>query len=187
MAWTFQIGELETARLRLRPLRGSDVDAVFAYASDPEVARYVAFERHTSLGDSREFVADCLKRYSELIVAPWGIELKSGSALIGTIGVTHASESNLRVEVGYAIARQHWNQGYVTEALRAVVPFLFAELPIERVQAFLIPENGASLRVLEKAGFHFEGTLRKIRMFKGELRDLAAYSVLRGDLVVTGQ
>lgn len=184
MSWAFQVEEMETARLRLRPLRENDVDAVFAYASDPEVARYVAFERHTAPGDSQEFVADCLKRYSEHVLAPWGVELKNDGALIGTIGVTHASETNLRVEVGYAIARPHWNRGYVTEALRAIVPHLFAELPIERVQAFLIPENVASLRVLEKAGFRYEGTLRKVRMFKGELRDLAAYSVLRSELAV---
>jgi hypothetical protein len=52
MSWAFQVEEMETARLRLRPLRENDVDAVFDYASDPEVARYVAFERHTAPGDS---------------------------------------------------------------------------------------------------------------------------------------
>ncbi len=79
--------ELETERLLLRKMRLDDARAMFAYASDPEVTRYVLFETHRSIEDSRAFLRYAEEGYERGDFGGWGLVLKDSGAFIGTCGV----------------------------------------------------------------------------------------------------
>jgi ribosomal-protein-alanine N-acetyltransferase len=170
---------IETDRLILRRLRADDDEAVYAYASDPEVSRHVVWDTHRSIEDSRSFIAINLELYAGGEVATWGIELKEIRTLIGTAGFGYWNIVHNRAEIGYAIARAFWGRGYVTEATRAMFDFGFRRMALNRIEARCEPDNLGSSRVMEKAGMTFEGVLRRQMFVKGEYKDLKMYSILR--------
>lgn len=170
---------LETPRLSLRPLEPSDAPAIFAYASDPEVARYTLWEAHRSPADSERYIEQyVLPNYRRGIPDSWGIGLKDGP-VIGTIGFFWASEKDRCLELGFALARSHWGRGLATEAARGAVTWALASLPVERLQARCKRENARSARVLEKAGFEPEGTLRSLLFDRGRYWDITFFSFPR--------
>lgn len=172
---------LETPRLILRPLRPEDAEAVFAYASDPEVSRYMTWDQHRSLAESHAFIRTAIDRYSGGRGGDWGIVVRDEGRLIGTAGFFDWDLRHARAEVGYVIARTHWNRGLTTEALKALLGFGFGPMALNRVQAMCVKENVASGRVMEKAGMHYEGTLRQYMSIKGAWVDMRVYSMLRGE------
>jgi [ribosomal protein S5]-alanine N-acetyltransferase len=172
---------LETPRLTLRRLKAADAEAVYAYASDPEVAQYMQWERHRTVADSHSFIRWSLERYAEGRSGDWGVTVKGEDQLVGTCGFFDWDLRHARAEVGYVIARTHWNQGYMTEALRAMLAFGFGPMALTRIQGLCVSENAASARVMEKAGMRREGTLRKYLFLKGAHRDMLVHAAVKGD------
>ncbi|MDP4220594.1 MAG: GNAT family protein [Bacteroidota bacterium] len=173
---------IETERLILRPLTLEDAEAVYTYGSDPEVTKNVSFDTHKSIEDSITFLRKILDSYSKGIdPASLGIVTKASSNLIGTIGYLNWNADQKRIEIGYAIAQPYWNKGYVSEAARALIDYLFRNSELERIEAICRVPNVGSARVMEKAGMTFEGILRKRVFFKGELHDMKMYSLLRDE------
>lgn len=156
--------ELSTDRLSLRVPHAADADAIFArYASDADVTRLVGWPRHRSLDDTRAFLAwDADTRASGGGSAYLVFDRRSG-ALLGSTGL--AFEGDRRAMTGYVLARDAWGHGYATEALRAMVALAFGLGPVERLYAITHPSNTASERVLAKAAFSKEGTLRRHTVF----------------------
>ena len=181
-AWFSSLPVLQTDRLVLRPVKWRDASDIFAYASDPEVARYVLWEPHKSLSDSRAFVGYARSLYRRGAPGSWVAELRKTGHVIGTIGIVWYSDVNRSAEVGYSFAREHWNQGYATESLQAVIDAAFTALPLNRLEAQHDIRNPASGRVMEKCGMKQEGVLRQRVRNKGEYADVAMYSLLRSDL-----
>ena len=170
---------IETARLRLRPWALSDVDDVLAYATDPEWSRFLrALPTPYSRGDAERFVARQI--LLDRVTHPaWAIVL-DGTA-VGGINLRFDFQNRL-AEMGYSVARAHWNRGYVTEAAGAVVDAAFETHPdLNRVCARADAENTASQRVMEKLGMAKEGVLRQSRVERGEAIDEAWFAVLRGE------
>ena len=163
----------------LRPLRLGDAADVFAYAADPEVARYVPWEPHRSLDDSRQFLEEILERSRRGRPDTWGIVDLAGSHVIGTIRLGEYSQAHGRASVGYALGRPHWNRGLTTEALRAVLRFGFTEIGLHRIYAYCHVDNVASERVMEKAGMTYEGMLRDVIRVKGGYESRKLYAILR--------
>lgn len=172
---------LETPRLRLRKLTFADAADTFAYASDPEVARYVRFAVHRSIADSEQFISRVIQQYANGAEPVWGMELKETGKVIGSIGFVKWDRDNRRIELGYALGRPWWGQGLAPEAVAAIVEFAFAHTNVNRIEAFCFVEHGASARVLEKCGFQLEGVLRQYEEVKGHRPDLKLYSKLRSD------
>lgn len=171
-------------RLILRSVTEADIDAIFAICSDPRLTEYTIFETHTSREVSEGFVRGyALPHYAQQIPDPFAIALKSDpDSLIGCCGGTWTeNRCNRSVEFGYWIAPSHWGQGYATEAVKLLVPYLFDHFQPERVQAHAMAGNVASARVLEKAGLVFEGTLRRAFYRRGVYHDVKMYSVLKGE------
>jgi ribosomal-protein-alanine N-acetyltransferase len=79
------------------------------------------------------------------------------------------------------LARQYWNNGYVTEATKALISHLFNNSDLIRIEAQTMVENAASGKVLEKSGMKFEGILRKRAFIKGRDLDMKMYSILRNE------
>ncbi len=173
---------LESDRLILRSVRRQDAKDIFAYASDPEVARYVLWEPHRSLADTRSYIRYIRALYRRGFPASWAVALRESGRVIGTIGFMWYSGASCSAEVGYSFSREFWNRGLATEALSAVIRSAFASLPINRIEAQHDIRNPASGRVMEKSGMRKEGILRQRLKNKGEFIDTVLYAILRADL-----
>jgi [ribosomal protein S5]-alanine N-acetyltransferase len=170
---------IETARLRLRPWALADVEDVLSYARDPEWARYLRLvPMPYSRGDAERFVAGQLL-LDRHVHPSWAVVL--GETVIGGINLRFSFEHRLG-EVGYSVARAHWNQGYATEAAHGVIDRAFAQhTDLNRIRAWADVDNTASQRVMEKLGMVKEGVLRKNRVERGEAIDEAWFGVLRAE------
>jgi [ribosomal protein S5]-alanine N-acetyltransferase len=174
---------LKTARLLLRPLILDDASDLFAFASDPEVARLTGWTAHRSIEDSHAFVMAIVDRYRQRDVAPWGVVHRGDRRLIGYCGLTEWDREDARAELVYALARPYWGRGYAGEAARAAIAFGFERLGLNRIEATCEPEYVASSRVMEKVGMTFEGVLREHVMGKEGYADQRIYSILRREFV----
>lgn len=150
-----------TARLVARIPRADDALAVFAaYASDPEVTRYLswrAYDRVEPLAAFlREAVAHWEKGDGHLA---WLLCLKGTDTPIGSIGMT--LEGGGKAMFGYALGRKFWGHGLTAEALGYLVDWALAQPTVYRAWAYCDVENTASVRVMEKAGMTREGILRR--------------------------
>ena len=173
---------LVTDRLVIRPVKRQDAKDIFAYAADPDVARYVLWEPHRSVADTKRYIRYIRALYRRGLPASWAVTLRESGRVIGTIGLMWYSESNSAAEVGYSFSKSFWNRGYATEALRAVTDSVFTSLPVNRLEAQHDIRNPASGRVMEKCGMQKEGILRQRIRNKGEFIDTVLYSLLRSDL-----
>ena len=170
---------LETERLILRKMTLNDVEAVFAYASDPEVSRYTLWEAHRSIEDSRAFLKLTTQKYENGGEPDWGIVYKGNGCLVGVCGLVNWEAEHARAEVGFVLSREYWGRGLMSEAVRAILRFGFERMNLNRIEARCIAENAASARVMEKAGMVYEGTLRQREYIKGAYRDIKLYAILR--------
>jgi [ribosomal protein S5]-alanine N-acetyltransferase len=172
---------LETARLVLRRPRASDAAAVSAYASDPDVTRYMSWPTHRSPADATAFLEQCERWWQTGEEFGWAITVRPDDALVGTIGCRVRGHA---AAIGYVLARPFWRRGYVPEAAAAVVRWASDLDGVYRVWAFCDTANPASARVLEKAGMTREGILRRWSVHpnvSAEPRDCFVYSRVRGD------
>ena len=176
-----QLPQVTTDRLVLRRMRASDVDDIYAYACDPDVARYTSWAPHTSPDETRQFVRRVLDAYLEKRVASWGLELKAERKLIGTGGYGSWDIQNSTAEIGYVIGRPYWGQGLATEAVTAMIDFGFRRMSLNRIVIRMDPRNIGSWRVAEKCGCRFEGIARQVAYAKGSFDDLMVWAILRED------
>ncbi|MFN2747924.1 MULTISPECIES: GNAT family N-acetyltransferase [Bacillus] len=109
----------------------------------------------------------------------FGIFLQANDALIGTINLFQVLRGALQCAfIGYFLDEKHNGKGYTTEACRLMVEFAFEELKLHRIEAGVMPHNLASIRVLEKAGFHKEGIARKNVKINGKWEDHQMLAVI---------
>jgi len=171
--------ELVTERLVLRKPVLKDARPIYdGYARDPEVIRYLAFRGSQTMDDVEQFIERALRGWDAGTILTWAITLKAERTLIGMIDVRLESHAN----VGYVLAREYWNRGHMTEALRAVVQWAIAQPEIFRLWAVCDVENVASARVMEKAGMEREGILRRWMILPNRSdmpRDCYCYSIVR--------
>lgn len=172
---------LETNRLRLRKLSMRDATDVFEYASIPEVAEHVTWEYHRNISDSMHFLRIMIQQYDDGMPSPWAIIDKELGKLIGTIGYHVWSPPNAYAEVGYALSKEYWNKGIMTEAFNEVIRFGFERMKLNRIEATCKLANTASEKVMHKCGMTYEGMMRKKLYAKGEYHDLKLYSLLKNE------
>ena len=171
---------LETPRLILRPLRMADARSLYAWTQDPQVARYVLWDAHRSIRETRGYIRYVRKLYRERMPSSWGITVREAPGeVIGTIGIMGYSPENRTCEIGYSLGRENWGKGIMTEAVSHLIACLFDELPLNRIEAQHDIRNPASGHVLEKCGMYREGILRQRVFNKGEAVDVALWAVLR--------
>ena len=170
---------LETERLILRKMAPDDAEAVFAYASDPEVSRYTLWERHRSIEDSRAFLELVIQKYENGGEPDWGIIYRGDHRFVGACGLVNWEAEHARAEAGFVLSREYWGSGLMPEAVRAMIRFGFEAMNLNRIEARCIAENVASARVMEKAGIPYEGTLRQREYIKGAYRDIKLYAILK--------
>jgi [ribosomal protein S5]-alanine N-acetyltransferase len=150
---------VETLRLRLRRPVPADAERIFqTYAQDGEVTRYLEWVPHTSVETTRKFIAFCEDRWTNSVAFPYVITRKEDGELLGMIEVR---PNGHRANFGYVLARSYWGNGFMPEAIIALVHMTLRPPAIYRMEAACDAENKASARALEKAGFSREGLLRR--------------------------
>lgn len=176
---------LETPRLVLRRIGPDDEEALFRIHSDPRTFRYFGRPGDTT----REAVRERFGRSEAALLAGEGIRWAftrkiPGNPVVGTGGLWRWNKPHFHAEVGYEIDPEHWGQGLMPEALRAICQFGFDVMGLHRVVANIDPKNKASARALEKTGFLLEGTQREDWYHDGQFTDTGVYGLLRRDFEV---
>lgn len=172
--------QLETERLLLRQMTPRDARAVYRIFADEEVTRCYDLPTFQDIRQARQLIERQAERFEIGTGIRWGIARRQDNVVIGTCGF-HLSQDPHRAEIGYDLARPFWGQGFMTEALRAVLAYGFESLGLNRVEALVMPGNEASRRLLARLGFVAEGTLREYAFFKGSFHDLICFSLLKRD------
>lgn len=146
---------LETDRLILRAITRDDTQKIYDnWATDPEVTRYMEWCPHESVDVTHRIMDMWLENYKKEPCFRYGIERKSDHELMGMIDVVRIVDSV--PEIGYCSGKRFWGNGYMTEALNAVLRELF-ENGYETISIRAVRENIGSNRVIQKAGFRLIG------------------------------
>jgi ribosomal-protein-alanine N-acetyltransferase len=169
---------LETERLVLRRLTVEDADDYFEFASDSEVTRFLRWGPHPNKEHTLGYLQGVLDEYSKGEDGPWGIELKTPSKVIGIVHLMQLDTHHKKAQIGFVLARAHWGTGYMTEALNAVLEYVFTELQLNRIEALSIVGNRAAVRAMERVGMRAEGVLRQYAFQKGDFVDFELFSTL---------
>ncbi len=177
--------KIETNRLLLRKFCESDLESIYEnWAKDPENVRYLTWQAHKTIEDTRSVLDFWLFAYDNENTYNWCIVLKGTNQVIGNINVVEAWDKKETCEIGYVLSKKHWGKGLMPEAAKAVINFLIFKVGFNRVQAKYDIENPSSMRVMEKVGMKYEGTLREYcKANSGNWCDAAIYSILKKDFL----
>jgi ribosomal-protein-alanine N-acetyltransferase len=175
--WMFP-AEFHTARLDLWPIGPGDARAIFdGYAQDPEVSRYLTWRPHAAIEQTERYIQSCLEATGS---RTYVLVHRSATEVIGAFDLRDAGPA--RLGYGYVLARPFWGQGLMTEALAHLALWALRQPTIWRIGDVVDVDNGASARVMEKAGFAREGLLRRwsIHPNTGSVpRDCFSYAKVR--------
>lgn len=169
---------IEAPPLIVRPWRASDLKALVRNANNRKIWLNVRdrFPHPFTAADGRAWIA--IRAADTGYPHNFAIEFESGA--IGGIGMEFLTDVHrLTVEIGYWLGEPFWGRGFATIALRAVSEYAFATFDLRRIQATVYEWNPASARVLEKAGYEFEGRLRNHVVKAGRVGDVLMYAKLR--------
>ena len=170
---------INATRVTLRWISEADVDALYRIFSDPQVMRYWSTPPLADRNAAVLLLNEIHENFRSQTALKWGIALRSDDTLIGT--ATLFNFENHRAEIGYGLARSHWGNGYMHEALQALIVYAFQELGLHRIEADVDPRNSASIRTVERLGFEREGYLRERWQVNGEIQDALFFGLLRTD------
>ena len=174
---------IKTERLVLRRFTVDDAQAMYEnWASDEKVTEFLMWKTHEAPEISQSILEDWIKHYSEDNYYNWTIVLKeNGDEPIGNIAVVNSDEKTDMMHIGYCIGRKWWHQGITSEALKAVMDFLFDEINAKRIESRHDPRNPHSGGVMKKCGMKYEGTLRSSDWNNRGICDACYYALLKSE------
>ncbi|MBW4562497.1 MAG: GNAT family N-acetyltransferase [Mojavia pulchra JT2-VF2] len=173
--------QLVTENLILRETTLADTPAVFQVFANDEVTKYHDIETLTSLEQAQFLIKRRAERFQNQQGIRWGIARKEDNLIIGSCG--YSIRNCFQAEIGYELAREHWRKGLMTEALKAIIQWGFSQLDLNRIEALVMVENNASIKLLANLKFVEEGLLREYGFWKGQFHDLKIFSLLRKDYI----
>jgi len=169
---------LETERLVLRGWQKNDIADLFDIMKNPSVSNG-GWKPHSDINTSAEILNDYIK--SDDV---WAVELKCRKKVIGYIKISpdnNRGKHNAK-SISYVLAEDYWGSGYMTEAVKRIVDYVFTDLNADLLSAFHYHDNNKSQRVLEKCGFEYEITIKQgCKRYDGMLFDSVCYSLLKTD------
>lgn len=170
---------IETDRLILHRFELSDAQAMFDnWASDDEVTKYLTWPSYTDVAAVEQKLEQWVSRYADADRYHWAIVLKgNGPEPIGSIGACHWHEDEEVPEIGYCMGKRWWHRGIMSEALGAVIDFLFDRVGVERIIARHDVNNPHSGGVMRKCGMKFEGIREKAGQNNQGVVDMACYAI----------
>ena len=143
------------------------------------MTKFMTWPPHNSADVSRMVLESWVRDYSRPDFYQWAIEFDGEP--IGSISVNRVTEDTEMVEIGYCIGKPWWHRGITSEALAAVIRFLFETVGVNRIQARHDVNNPNSGGVMRKCGMIYEGTMRQFDRNNQGLCDSCIYGILRSD------
>lgn len=177
----FEQTTLEAKRLRLRWLREEDADDIFQIYSDEKAMRYWSTPPMQGLHEAKELLVKAQEDYKNGSALTFGLECKETLRILGTCSLFSFQHTSRRAEIGYILGHQYWGQGFMQEALKAVIDHAFSILELHRLEADIDPRNEASRKSLLRFGFSKEGLLRERWIVGGEVNDSELYGLLQSE------
>jgi len=175
------IPELVGARVRLRALAAHDANALFALHSDERVMKYWSFPAWTEGTQAVAHIERMARERTQKEFYPWVATLPGDDNLVGTCSLFGVDREHLRGVIGYALSPALWGRGLASDMLALALDHAFDGIGLNRIEADIDPENVASCRLVERAGFQREGYLRERWRVGGGVQDTALYGLLRSD------
>ena len=172
---------LSTKRLTLRAATQKDVPAFQALLSAADVTRFSNWPDAPSKTQVERSVRWMAKLHGSGKGCAWIIEINGSKALAGAIRFNSFDKKWRGGQIGYELHPDYWGKGLMTEAVRVVVVCGHETFGLNRIDAWTMPGNTASDRVLEKSGFQYEGTQRQKAWFKGAFHDFRMFGRIAGD------
>jgi len=172
---------LTDGEIRLRRWDARDAPAVTAACQDPEIPRWTVVPPNYTEQHAREFISGTaadLASGRELDLAI----VDADDRLLGALGISNFDWDDHKAEIGYWMAPDARRRGIGARATRMLAEWALTSLGLERLELLAHPENEASRRLAERAGFTREGTLRRYRRRHGVREDLVMFSLLAEDL-----
>lgn len=170
---------METERLILRGWQLKDLDDLYEYAKDTRVGPMAGWEPHSS----KEISLNALKYYIENDDR-WAIVLKENGKVIGSLNLKpDENRGKYRAKlISFALSPDYWGNGYMTEAVKRVIRYVFEEMNIDLLGVFHYPHNTRSKRLIEKCGFQYETTIKQgNKIYDGQVFDTVCYSILKSE------
>lgn len=174
---------IDAPRLKLRPQRASDAEAFFPYTRDPDLTKFVSWNAHKDLEETREWLAAGAAMVEAGTDMIWAIEHEDAPiGCVGLHGIRWGARALRydRAELGYWIAKPFWGKGLMTEAATVATRWGFETLGLHKVNVMCFEDNVASKRVIEKVGYRFVG-----RLEEDVWRDGKWYAHLRFELTAS--
>jgi [ribosomal protein S5]-alanine N-acetyltransferase len=173
---------LQLQRLRLREISLSDAATILEIHGDPVLMKWFGMDPLADLNAAQKLI----EAFAKLREAPslgirWAVELNASEGLVGTCGFFGWNQNWRKCSIGYVLAENAAGHGYMSEALIAAIQWGWSDMNLNRIEAQVHQENGASIRLLERLGFKCEGLLRQVGYWGGKHHDLCQYSLLRQD------
>lgn len=162
----------------LEPLTVFHADFLLRLRSDPEVLRYVDREPLASAQEAKAYAQRIADDTAAGRGANWLIREQASGAPAGSIGLWRIDRANDLAELGYTLMPAYWGRGFARRALGAVLDYGFGVLGLHRIEANINPENEASRRLLERAGFRLEAQFRENYRFRDRHLDSHIYGLL---------
>jgi len=170
---------IETERLTLRPFNINDIEFAFNnWTNDEKVTEFLRWSTHKDISVTQKILKEWINSYTEKNYYQWAIELKEIAEPVGAISVVNMNEKIDMVQIGYAIGSKWWNKGITSEAFKAIIPFLFEEVKVQRIESQHDPNNPNSGKVMLKNGLTYEGVLRHADWSNKGIVDASIYSLL---------
>ena len=166
---------IQTKRLILRTIQLSDAADMYEYAKTPDVGPVAGWEPHPDLNHTLMIINMFKMSAAKTGLGVFAIVLKENKKMIGTIELFNHYQ-HFKAELGYALNKDYWGNGYVAEAAKGVLKWAFEDLALKRVEVNLFVDNYRSERVCQKLGMHYEGIKKKGYMrYDGKIFDEKVY------------
>lgn len=175
--------QIPTPRLILRELAASDAAAIFGFANDDSINRYLGFGSISSESGTNEYIAGAMYvvNTQPRLSYKLAMLINPSSELSGSCWLDIEDPESKNASIGYFVDKRHWGNGYATEMIKALVQFGFQNLELHRIYANCDAENSATRRVLEKVGMCQEGLLRQHCLRSYGWADVCMYGILRSE------
>lgn len=169
---------METKRLILRQLRLEDAADMYEYTSKQEVSEFLTWHPHLSVTQDEEFIKKALSKNDEKSYY-FGIVLaQTPQKLIGSIHIYDINMEHKRCEISYILNPEYSGKGYASEAVSAIIQWIFLYLGLRRVQALCIVGNNKSENLMKRCGMQYEGLLKNYAVLKdGISHAMKLYSI----------
>lgn len=174
---------LETKKLILRKPKAEDIEDIFEYAKEKDVARFTRFEAHKTTQDTKMFLQIVKQKHQNKTALTLLIELKENKKVIGSISFLNISDIDERAEIGFALSKKYWGQGLMSEAIVKLFDMGFRKIKFNRLEAFSNIENVRAIHLL-KTFMQKEGVLKEREKVKDRFCSLNIYSILRKEYIL---